>query len=211
MTAQRAVIGITGDIGAGKSTVAALLAEAGAAVIDADQVGHAVLERPEIREQLRRTFGEAICHVDGRIDRRALGAIVFADAAQRRRLEAIVHPVMRQVFEERIRQLGRDGVTLIVLDAAVLFEAGWDDLCSAIVFVSAPRPQREARLRASRGWSGAELKRRENAQLPPHAKRRRADVVIENDGPLAQCRRQLEPWRRRWTRPAIPPTAFAQD
>lgn len=205
------MVGITGEIGAGKSTVAAMLAETGAAVIDADRVGHEVLDRLLVRDQLRQAFGERICDAAGQIDRKALASIVFADEAQRRRLEALVHPLMRQVFAQRLEKLRREGVALVVLDAAVLFEAGWDALCDATVFVTAPRAQRQSRAGAARGWSGAELKRRESAQLPPRAKRALADVVIVNDGTLEECRRQIESWRRRWLLAAARPTSFAQD
>jgi dephospho-CoA kinase len=205
------VIGITGEIGAGKSTVAALLAEAGAAVIDADRVGHEVLDRPEVREELVQTFGKGVCGADGAIDRGALAESVFANAAQRRRLEAIVHPRMRREFAARIAHWRRAGTALVVLDAAILFEAGWEALCDATIFVTAPREQREARVRTARRWSAADLGLREDAQLPPDQKRRRADVVIVNDGTMDNCRRQLESWRRRWNDAPVAPPSGVQE
>ena len=183
------VIGLIGGIGSGKSSAASLLAGRGAAVIDADAVGHELLGDPEIRAQIVEAFGEGVLErprEDGdtipRIDRRALGAIVFADGSARRGLEAILHPLMRARFLEDIdRLVQRGAVDLIVLDAAILLEAGWDDLCDRIVFVDAPRPQRLGRVAEARGWSEETFAARERSQWPYDEKRRRADWIMTND------------------------------
>lgn len=180
------VLGLIGGIGGGKSSVARLLAARGAAVIDADAVGHELLEEPAIAGRVVARFGPVIQSSSGaggaRIDRRALGAIVFGDRAALRDLEAILHPAMRERFRGLIGELARDrGRPCIVLDAAVLLEAGWDELCDRIAWVDAPPAERARRVRESRGWSAETLAAREAAQWPAEEKRRRADWVIDND------------------------------
>jgi dephospho-CoA kinase len=218
------VIGLVGGIGAGKSAVAAALSRRGAFVLDADKVGHALLDQPPARDRVVRRFGPEILAApeaprgagegEGEdapaaggagapapppIDRKALGAIVFADGSARRDLEAILHPRMRATFERAIdRQVRRGGQKAIVLDAAVLYEAGWDELCDIVVFVDAPQGQREARVRGSRGWTAAELASREAAQMSLDKKRERADAVIENNStPEALEERVAALWSRR--------------
>jgi len=155
------VIGLIGGVGSGKSAVAAILAARGGVVIDADRVGHELLTVPAVRDQIVARFGDKVLDrrvsavgSGSRIDRSALGEIVFADPERRRELEAIVHPRMRDRFRseiERLTRLGDAGV--IVLDAAILLEAGWDDLCDHVVFVDAPRSVRRRRVAEQRGWS----------------------------------------------------------
>jgi dephospho-CoA kinase len=195
------VIGLIGAIGAGKSRVAALLAESGAFVIDADAVGHALLDQRPVREQVLARFGAAILDRSSapgepaRIDRRALGAIVFAKPDALRQLEAILHPRMRRTFERAIaRTIRRGQARAVVLDAAILLEAGWHTLCDRIVLVAAPREQRLARLAEARGWSEQTLAQREAAQWPLERKQALADAVVENDSgalPLEENVRRL--------------------
>jgi dephospho-CoA kinase len=194
------MVGLIGGIGAGKSTVADRFTQLGALVIDADKVGHEVLNRPEVASELIRRFGEGIVGAEGRIDRQRLGPIVFTDEARRKELEGVVHPAIRQVFLERIGAGMQDeNIPLIVLDAAVLLEASWGDVCDKILFVDAPREIRLERLRVNRGWPEAELDRRESAQLPLEIKRSRADVIIVNDGDIESCHRQIDQWFEEWT------------
>jgi dephospho-CoA kinase len=194
-------IGLIGEIGSGKSKVAQLLAEHGAAVIDADAVGHALLRESRIRAQIVEQFGPAVVAGPDSsgaadsppIDRRALGSIVFADPLARRTLEAIVHPAMRSRFLSDIRRAEASGTyRLVVLDAAILLEAGWDDLCDRIVFVDAPRIERSRRVVESRGWSESTLAARERAQWPHDQKRNYADWVIKNDGDLDLLREEID-------------------
>jgi dephospho-CoA kinase len=184
------VLGLIGGIGGGKSAVARLLADRGAAVIDADAVGHELLEDPAIRDRVVERFGSGVLEASAaggagpaRISRKALAAIVFGDAAALRVLETILHPAMRDRFRGSIERLARDGAhACIVLDAAVLLEAGWDDLCDAIAFVDAPRPERLRRVKSSRGWSEAIFEARERSQWPVEEKRQHADWIITNEG-----------------------------
>lgn len=196
------VVGLIGGIGAGKSCVADELRKRGAFVLDADSVGHALLDQAPAQVEVVRRFGTEVLDrsaPDGpKIDRRALGAIVFAHESSRRDLEKILHPRMRGTFERAIARTQRKGrVPVIVLDAAILFEAGWNDLCDVVLFVDAPRDQRVARLAAQRGWTEAVVAAREDAQLPLDEKRSRADIVITNDGAPEQLAEEVT---RLWER-----------
>jgi dephospho-CoA kinase len=193
------VIGLIGGIGSGKSAVATILAARGGVVIDADRLGHELLAEPAVREQIVARFGESV--LDQRssalarvrqIDRSALGALVFADPAQRRMLEEIVHPRMREMFGREIKRLTREGeARMIVLDAAILLEARWDDLCDLVVFVDAPRSMRSERVANQRGWSLAKLESREAAQWPCDKKRSHADIVLTNDSGIDALNREV--------------------
>jgi dephospho-CoA kinase len=180
---QKLVVGVIGSIGSGKSRVAELLARRGGRVISGDQAGHEALAQPELRDRIVQRFGSHVLTPGGDIDRRRLGAIVFADARQRKALEEIVFPWIRENLAGRIADALVDpAVSLIVLDAAVLIEAGWDDRCDRLVYVDAPRQIRLERVARQRGWSAAELAAREQAQLPLDLKAARADFLLTNDG-----------------------------
>jgi len=195
------VIGLTGGVGGGKSEVAAILAERGSAVVDADAIAHELLEDPGVRGRIVARFGDGVVTRAGlepgaapAIDRRVLGAIVFADPEARRALEAILHPLMRARFIAAIQremQAGRDQAPSVVLDAAILLEAGWNDLCDLVVFVDAPRDERLRRAAHQRGWSALTFEARERAQWPCDDKRRRAALVIANDAGVDSLRREL--------------------
>jgi len=194
------VLGLIGGIGGGKSSAARRLADRGAAVIDADAVGHELLEDPAIRARVVGRFGAGVLEATppggagpSRVSRRALAALVFGDAAALRDLEAILHPAMRDRFRRTIERLiGEGGRPCIVLDAAVLLEAGWDDLCDRIAFVDAPRPERLRRVKQARGWSEATFEARERSQWPVEEKRRRADRIITNDGSPDRLEAEIE-------------------
>ncbi|MGL6095667.1 MAG: dephospho-CoA kinase [Fimbriiglobus sp.] len=184
MTAPRKpVIGLVGGIGAGKSTVAAAMTRRGAAVVDADRLGHAVLGRPDVAARLAELWGSRVLRPDGTVDRRAVAGIVFADPAERKKLENVVFPLIRAAAEEQIAAAAADpAVRFVVLDAAVLLEAGWADACDKLVYVDAPHAVRLARLAARSGWTVAEVTAREAAQMPAAEKIALADAVLVNDG-----------------------------
>jgi dephospho-CoA kinase len=194
------VLGLTGMIGGGKSEVATLLAKKGAVVIDADLVGHEVLERPEVRHQIIDRFGSEViargpgtAGTPGPICRRALGEIVFGSRSALDDLEAIVHPRMCQQFEQIIeRESTRGTAPAVVLDAAILLEAGWDKLCDLVVFVDAPQPIRLERVAQGRGWTPEVLKTREAVQWSRDRKLSRANFLIQNNSSLESLDRKVD-------------------
>ena len=198
--AGKPVVGVVGAIGAGKSVVCRRLADLGARVLDADRTGHETLRLPAVRDALVEKFGAQILDGQGGVDRQALGRVVFADAEKRRELEAIVHPVMLEVFRKELEgALSDETVPLVVLDAAILIEAGWDVVCDAIVFVDAPRAVRLERVQRTRGWSEEELTRREAAQLPLEVKKKRALAEIVNDGPVEKVHEAVDRLFAEWS------------
>jgi dephospho-CoA kinase len=194
------VLGLIGGIGAGKSLVGRIFADRGAVVLDADAIGHALLDQKPAREEVVKRFGTRVLEnatgapgESPRINRLVLGALVFGQPQALRDLESILHPRMRRTFERVISRAVRGGSNpAVVLDAAVLLEAGWNDLCDAVVFVDAPREMRLERLRVQRGWSAEKLDSRERAQLPLDEKRRRAHHVINNDSDAEALRAAAE-------------------
>lgn len=194
---RRPVVGLTGGIGSGKSTVAAMLADLGALVIDADRIGHEVYRpgTPGFRSVVD-AFGAAVVGPDGTIDRRALGAVVFADPAALARLNAIVHPLIAREIAARLEAAqAAPERTPIVVEAAIMLEAGWrfaDEIWAVVVEPATA----VARVTASRGLSAEEVERRLAAQMSNEERRRLATRVIENDGSLEALRRQVEAaWR----------------
>ncbi len=203
------VLGLVGGIGAGKSVVAARLAERGALVLDADAIGHTLLDQKPSREEAVTRFGDEILDPSdpSKINRRVLGTIVFEAPESLRALERILHPRMRRTFEKAIARAARQrNYKAVVLDAAVLYEAGWNDLCDLVAFVDAPREIRLERLQKSRGWTDAQLAEREAVQLPLDLKRRRSDRTVTNSGNPEQLEQELEElWRAVRFRPRTRP------
>lgn len=198
MTAGKPVIGLVGGIGAGKSAAAAAFARRGGAVIDADRLGHAVLQLPAVKAALLDRWGRRVLKPDGTVDRRTVGGIVFADPAERRALEAVVFPPITAAARERVAAAQADGaVRFVVLDAPTLLEAGWGGLADRLVYVAAPRPVRLARV-AKRGWTDADLTAREAAQLPADVKRQRCDAVLVNDGTTDELQSHADALLRGW-------------
>lgn len=200
------VIGLIGGIGSGKSVVAGELVRHGGYLIAGDQLGHEALGQAVIRAAVVARWGEQVVKEDGTIDRRQLGKIVFADAGERQALEALVFPyIERRIAEEIDHTQQLPGVRFIVLDAAVMLEAGWDRFCDWIIFVEAPRPLRLQRLAQQRGWSAKEVTAREQAQWPLATKRARADYVVDNSQTPAHAWDQLEGWLQQQGVLAKPP------
>lgn len=186
------VIGLAGGIGSGKSQVARMLADLGCVVIDSDAAARAALEHDDVRDTLRQWWGDRVFDPSGRVDRGAVASIVFSDPEERRRLEALIHPLVKASRSEVIARAQAVGVPAVVIDAPLLFEAGVNRECDAVIFVEAPEPLRLERVRAARGWDDTELRRRESAQIPISRKREMSDHVINNTGDLASLREQVK-------------------
>jgi dephospho-CoA kinase len=184
------MIGLAGGIGAGKSEAAIILRELGCDVVDSDKEARAVMQRPEVRDELVKWWGPSILDPLEGFDRRRIADIVFKDPEQRKRLESLVHPLVRVVRAERRAAAEATGARAVIVDAPLLFEAGVDRECDAVIFIDAPRETRLSRL-AARGWDEAELDRREAVQLPLEEKRRRSTRVVENAGTSQQLRAAL--------------------
>jgi dephospho-CoA kinase len=193
------VIGLVGGVACGKSLVAACFRDLGALVLDGDKAGHEVLTEPAVIRQLRQRWGDDILIADGSVNRRAVAKIVFArdGAAELKFLEGISHPRIEMRFREAIASARKAGnVPAVVLDAALLFDGGWDKLCDVVIFVSVPREIRLARAR-SRGWTDSDLIAREGVQLPLDEKRHKSGYVIDNSGTPDETRVQVaEFWRQ---------------
>jgi dephospho-CoA kinase len=186
------VLGLTGGIGSGKSTAGRLIAELGVPVLDADQLAREVVEpgRPALAE-VAAAWPQAI-GPDGRVDRKRLADIVFADAAQRVRLEAITHPRIQALADERLAELAAKGHALAVYEASLLVESGrYKDFDGLVVVTAAPETQLE-RILARGDLTEAEAQARIDAQLPLLAKVRVATHLIDNDGELEATKEQVE-------------------
>jgi len=186
--------GLTGGIASGKSTVARFLEALGAQVIDADRVGHELLQPSSpVHHQVVAHFGQEILKPGGEIDRERLGAIVFADPQRLSELGSIVHPSLIARVEERAKELrARDPRAVILVDAALIYEAGVADRFAKILVAWCRPEQQIERLMAKAGLSRQDALRRMASQIPAEEKRRRADYVIDCSGSLEETRGQVE-------------------
>ncbi len=191
------VLALTGNVAAGKSTVARRLVERGAVLIDADAIVRE-LQRPgtPVFAQIVARFGPTIVAADGALDRAALRQRVLADPAERHDLEAIVHPAVEQARRRRLSQAADAGATIVITDMPLLYEAADPAAYDGVILVDAPTPIRRDRLIRERGLSAEEADRLLAAQWPAAAKRARATWIIDNDADLATL---LERTDRLWT------------
>ena len=181
MFAGRPIIGLAGGIGSGKSYAARVLREMGCAVIDSDAQVRAAYETDIVRGQLHAWWGDAVFAADGKVDRKAIARRVFESPLERERLERLLHPLVASARDREMRQAAEvGGVLAFVWDTPLLFEAGLNGACDAIVFIDAGLGDRLRRVAESRGWSEEELLRREKLQLPLDKKRDIADYVLKN-------------------------------
>jgi dephospho-CoA kinase len=186
------VLGVTGGVGSGKSTVAKILARRGAVVLDADAIVHDLYRGGALAQEIGEKFGREALAPDGSVDRRRLGEIVFQDPSRRRELESLVHPHVRaRVQQELTRLKGEEFRGIVVVDAALLVETSHPYPLDALLVVSAPAAARLERLEA-RGMSRAEASRRMGAQATDEEKERRADFVVRNDGTLADLEERVD-------------------
>lgn len=195
MTAEapgKPVIGIVGGVGAGKTAAAAEFEALGCARVDADAIGHELLGDEAIRRAIRRRWGPDVFQAGGAVDRKALAEVVFADPAELAALNALLHPrIGRRIAEAIDRAAADEAARGVVVDAAVLFEAGWDRLCTHVVFVEAHPAQRARRAEAARHWSRRQWRLRENSQISLDRKRAKCCHVLENSSGISYLRKQV--------------------
>lgn len=190
------MIGLTGGIGSGKSTVSAMLAQSGAVVIDADEGARAVVEagQPALDEVVQ-AFGPEVLNGSGYIDRDRLADLVFGDEDARHRLEKITHPRVMAWMADRVQEAAAAGTPAVVLDVPLLFETGLEAVYDEVWVVWCP-PDLQVTRAVARGLREEDVRARMKAQMPIDEKRRRATRVIDNSGPLEETRRQVdELWR----------------
>jgi len=192
------VIGLTGGIGSGKSTISQYLAELGAVVIDADKIGHQVFQPGTgAWRDVVATFGQQVVAPGGEIDRKKLGEIVFNDPESMTRLNEIMHPRMYQMAEEQIEQYRRQGVPAVVLEAAILIEAGWTPLVDEVWVVTVSEKAVVKRLKEQRGLDEEQTLSRIRSQMQTEERIKHADIVISNDADLSKVKARVkELWDR---------------
>ncbi len=196
------VIGLTGGIGTGKTAVADMLRDLGAAVISADQVAHEVY-RPgsDGWREVVAEFGEKVLSPGGEVDRRRLADIVFKDQRALTRLNAIVHPRARSMVEERVRELRELGEEVAVVEAILLLEAGWADLTDEVWVTTAPEDKVAERVRVRNQLELTAVQARVRSQMSQDERLLRADAVIDNGGSLEELRERVRVlWRKRVTK-----------
>jgi len=191
------VIGLTGGIGSGKSRFVQYLVEFGAAVIDADRLGHEVLKSTQVREELVAAFGKEILNLDGEIDRGRLAGVVFNDEAALRKLNRITHPKIFQMVRAQLEAEKQKGTEVAVIEAPLLIEAGWLELIDEVWVVTASETTVSDRLKERGGLPESQARARIGAQASDAERLVHADVVIKNDGSPDELK---ETARRLWER-----------
>ncbi len=192
------VIGLTGGIGSGKSTVSKFLAHLGAVVIDADKVGHEVF-KPGTKawQEVVDAFGQGIISADGTIDRRKLGEIVFSNPGARAKLNQVMHPLIYKQVKSRMEEYGRKGAAIIIVEAPLLLEVGWKSLVDEVWVTSASEATVIKRLKEQKRLSETQSLARIRAQLTDEERIRQADVVIDTNCALDELKERVEAlWRK---------------
>ena len=186
------VIGLTGNFGTGKTTVSQILAELGAAIIDADKLGHGLLQpNSQAYKEVVAAFGKSILGPEQEIDRHSLGQLVFTDATALTGLNRIMHPKMYEIAQGRIEQYRQQGTSAVVLEAALLIEAGWTPLVDQVWVTVAPEAVIVERIKAQRGLDETQILARLHSQMPSEEKTRQANVTIDTNCPPAELRARV--------------------
>jgi dephospho-CoA kinase len=190
-TGKKTIIGILGGIGSGKSTVAAEFAKLGCEVIDADKIAHELLDEPTVKKKIIGIFSRAVLDSSGKIERKKLAKIVFADADKLSSLNAVIHPLVLQRAEEIIEQCNRQRqVKAIVLDMPLLVEVGWEKRCDKLIFVDCEKKIRLKRAKKM-GFDENQVKIRENFQISLDNKVDLADNTVENNSDFSALAKQV--------------------
>ena len=195
------VIGLTGNMGTGKSTVAGILGALGAAHIDADKIGHELLlARGPVYAAVLSAFGKDITGNDGHIDRQRLGKLVFSDPSAREKLDRITHPAIREEAKRRLAAYKTKGAKVVVLEAALFYEAGWETLIDEVWVAYASQETSVDRVKKYRGMSEDDALSRLQTQRPMWEKMEKADVVIDTDCSLEELKERIKSlWEQRIT------------
>lgn len=186
------IIGLTGGIASGKSTVSRLLAEHGYAVIDADRIAWQLAEPDNsLWQAYYERYGEKVLNDDRTLNRQAVASVVFQNPAEKQWMDSAAHPMIKAEIQRNLARLIAAGRDVVFLDVPLLYEAGWDYMADTVWVVYADEANQFRRLCQRNGFSEAEAQRRIGAQLPMSEKKRRADVVIDNNGSLEDLSRQV--------------------
>jgi len=192
------VIGVTGNLGTGKTTVSQMLVELGAKHIEADEVGHEVLQQDKVaRRQIVKAFGKSILSSSGEVDRDKLAGLVFDDKEALARLNRITHPRILNLVRKKIAEYGRQGAKVVVVEAALLIEAGWKSQVDQLWVTTAPEATIVQRLMKSRGMTEEQILDRLRNQMPQEEKAKQADAVINTDCSMEALKaRVTELWKQ---------------
>lgn len=186
---NKPVIGIVGGIGSGKTEVAGQFASLGCTIINCDELGHELLNQDSVRGEIRLRWGQRVFSPTGKVDRKALAEIVFSNRTELDALEKILHPRIRELIIDGISAEKSDSPAIII-DAAVLFEANWDDLCTDIIFVDAPQEKRFERVHQSRQWTRDKFLAREKLQISLDIKIKRCCHIISNSFNISRLHKE---------------------
>jgi dephospho-CoA kinase len=194
---RRIILGLVGGVGCGKSLVAGMFVEFGAGLIDADEIGHELLRDSAISEQIKLHFGERVfCNVNGNscVNRSELARIVFEQneqgLAELKYLNSILHPPIIKIIKQKIQLLFQNNYNIIILDAPLLLETGFERIADKIIFVDSSKENRLARVR-KRNWTENDLNLRESSQLPIKEKKQQADFIISNNKTIENTKEQV--------------------
>ena len=189
------IVGLTGGISSGKSTVSSYLKQLKIPVIDADEVARKVVEpNSQGAIEIRKAFGSDVFEEDGSLNRQKLGALIFSNAENRQKLDELLQPLIKIMILDEIEEYRQKGETMIVLDLPLLFEKHYEKLCEEIIVVYVPRELQLERLMKRNQYTKQEALSRIDSQLSIEEKRKRATVLLDNQGTVQQLYQQVEQW-----------------
>lgn len=189
------IVGLTGGISSGKSSVSSYLKQLKIPVIDADEVARKVVEpNSQGAIEIRKAFGSAVFEEDGSLNRQKLGALIFSNAENRQKLDDLLQPLIKIMILDEIEEYRQKGETMIVLDLPLLFEKQYEELCEEIIVVYIPKELQLERLMKRNQYTKQEALSRIDSQLSIEEKRKRATVLLDNQGTIQQLYQQVEQW-----------------